>query len=468
MYNYHYPCSAQADSKAKMATPTLHVAMFPWFAMGHITPFLHLSNKLAENGHKISFFIPTKTQNKINHLNLHPHLFKFIPLEVNVDGHPDGAETTEDVRFDQHSAICKAFDLTQEQLGSSLLHLKPDFIFHDLSYWLPSLVKPMKIISVYFATTSAMNYTQIVSVVVKDMQVQPPEIYPGSSSVKPPSFLLKEFFIVDAECDGNISFFDRAYSSMKESEVLCFPGFISEIEAPFIDYLESHFNKPFLILEPTLNPTPTSQQLEKKWDDWLSGFDKGSVVYCALGTEANLEKDQFQELLLGLELTHLPFLARLKAPKGAETVQEGFPEGFENRVKGRGVVYGDWVPQKLILDHPSVGCFVSHCGYGSMFEALVSECQVVLVPQHGDQFANAGFMSKRLNVAVEVERRDDDGWFSRENVCKAVKSVMDDGVEIGEEKRANHQKLSRLLMLAQGVRSDYFNKFINQLQVIRK
>ncbi|KAL5719448.1 anthocyanidin 3-O-glucoside 2'''-O-xylosyltransferase [Ranunculus cassubicifolius] len=446
-----------------MVTPTLHIAMFPWFAMGHITPFLHLSNNLAENGHKISFFIPTKTQNKFNHLNLHPHLFKFIPLDVAVYGYTEGTETTEDVNFDQLSVIYKAFDLTQEQLVTSLLHLKPDFIFHDFSYWLPSLVKPLKITSVYFATTSATTYTLIVSgrvESIKDMQEQPPEIYPGSSSAKLPSFVVKDFMPAEKECDGNISFLDRVYNSMKDSEVLCFQG-CYQIEAPFLDYLASHFNKPFLILEPSLNPTPSSQ-LEEKWDHWLNSFEKGSVVYCAFGSECILEKDQFQELLLGLELTRLPFLARLRAPKGVETVEEGFPEGFENRIRGRGVVYGDWMQQKLILDHPSVGCFVSHCGYGSMFEALMSDCQIVLVPQHGDQFINSGFMSKGLKVAVEVERRDEDGWFSRENVSKAVKSVMD----CGDENRANRHKINQLLS-AQGFRDNYLNKFVTELQAIR-
>ena len=31
----------------------LHIAMFPWFAFGHMIPFFHLSNELAERGHKI-------------------------------------------------------------------------------------------------------------------------------------------------------------------------------------------------------------------------------------------------------------------------------------------------------------------------------------------------------------------------------------------------------------------------------
>ena len=60
----------------------LHVAMFPWFAFGHITPYLHLSNKLAERGHRVSFLLPKGAQAKVEHLNLYPNLIHFYPLLV--------------------------------------------------------------------------------------------------------------------------------------------------------------------------------------------------------------------------------------------------------------------------------------------------------------------------------------------------------------------------------------------------
>ncbi|KAL5704728.1 anthocyanidin 3-O-glucoside 2'''-O-xylosyltransferase [Ranunculus cassubicifolius] len=446
-----------------MATCTLHIAMFPWFAMGHITPFVQLSNKLAENGHKISFFIPTKTQNKVSHLNLHPHLLEFIPLNIKVEGLPDYVETTEDViSADHYPFLFKAYDFTQQQIESALRRLKPDFIFYDFSHWLPSLVKPLRIKSVWFSTTSAMAYTQIFSrrVAGKKRLTEAPEIYPGSSSVDLTPFVLKDLVQADIEFNGNLSAMDRVFSSMIDSEALCFPA-SRVIDGPFLDYFESHLNKPVLILGSILTQT-SNAQLEVKWAEWLSCFEKGSVVYCAFGTECTLKKDQFEELLLGLELTGLPFLARLKAPKGVESVEEALPEGFKERVRGRGVVHGHRVQQQLILAHPSVGCFVSHCGYGSMSESLMADCQIVSIPQYGDQHFNSKFMSQGLKVSVEVERRED-GWFSRESVRKAVKSVMDDGEEI----RANRHKLSQLL-LAEGCQSTYINNFINKLQDVRK
>ena len=62
----------------------LHVAMFPWFAFGHITLYLqvHLSNKLTERGHRVSFLLPKGAQAKIEHLILYPNLIHFYSLLV--------------------------------------------------------------------------------------------------------------------------------------------------------------------------------------------------------------------------------------------------------------------------------------------------------------------------------------------------------------------------------------------------
>ncbi|KAF5192935.1 Udp-glycosyltransferase 79b3, partial [Thalictrum thalictroides] len=144
-----------------------------------------------------------------------------------------------------------------------------------------------------------------------------------------------------------------------------------------------------------------------------------------LAVAFDLTKHQVKIALENLKPNLIFFDFTYWLPPLAESLG-ALPEGFEERVKGRGVVHGDWIQQEQILSHPSVGCFVSHCGIGSMWESLVSSCQIVLVPQFGDQYPNAKFMTKELKVAVDVERREEDGWFTKESVCNAVKLVMDE------------------------------------------
>ena len=183
------------------------------------------------------------------------------------------------------------------------------------------------------------------------------------------------------------------------------------------------------------------------------------------GSQIILDKDQFQELVLGFELTGLPFVVALKAPVGCETVEEALPEGFEERVEGRGVVYGGWVQQPLILSHSSVGCFVNHCGFGSMWESLMSDTQIVLVPHLGDQILNTKLLTGELKVAVEVEREGENRWFSKQSLSKAVNSVMEKDSEVGIMVRSNHAKW-RELFSQPGFSSGYVDRFIKNLQDI--
>ncbi|KAK2642079.1 hypothetical protein Ddye_023842 [Dipteronia dyeriana] len=180
-----------------------------------------------------------------------------------------------------------------------------------------------------------------------------------------------------------------------------------------------------------------------------------------------MKKDQFQELLLGFELIGLPFLVALKPPIGHDTIESALPEGFEERVEGRGFVDGGWVQQQLILNHPSVGCFVTHCGLSLLSEARMTDYQLVLLTYVGDQIINARLMGKDLKVGVEVEKSEEDGFFTREGVCRAVKTVMDEISEVSKQVKENHAKHTKFLM-KQGLESSYIDGFVQNLHDLLK
>ncbi|KAL8088223.1 cyanidin 3-O-galactoside 2''-O-xylosyltransferase FGGT1-like [Apium graveolens] len=454
------------------ASPSLHIAMYPWFALGHLTPFLHLANKLAKQGHRISLMIPTKTQPKLQHFNLHPDLITFIPIIVpHIEGLPSGSETTSDVPFPLQTLLVTAMDETKDLVEGLLRELKVDVVFFDFAYWIPSLARQLGIKSLHYCIISSATIGYTLSPerhcsggnVSEDELKQPPASYPFSnitlSAYEARAFSARKVM----KFGTNMQFNDRLFTSLSQCDALGFRT-CREIEGSYCDYLENQFMKPVLLTGPVI-PEPSSSALEVKWARWLSKFDSGTVIYCAFGSECILKKDQFQELLNGLVLTGMPFLAALKTPAGADSIEEALPDKFKEHVQGRGVVYGGWVQQQLILEHPSVGCFITHCGSGSLAEALLNRCQLVLLPQVGDQIINARMMSRNLKVGVEVEKGEEDGVLTRESVCKAVATVMKEDSDVGKQVRNNHAKL-RHFLLDKELESFYIHNFSNKLQEV--
>ncbi|XP_074264814.1 UDP-glycosyltransferase 79B30-like [Silene latifolia] len=448
----------------------LHIAMYPWFAIGHFNSYLHLANKLAQRGHIISFLLPTKTQQKLASINPYPNLVTFFPITVPpVDGLPAGAESTNDVHPKDRSKIMAARDLTQDQLDSYLAQLKPDFLFFDSPEWVPQVARKHGVKPVYYAVfyVSMFAYCNLQARnlplnhrLTEGDLIEPPPGFPSSIKFRP-SEARTTARVFSSDFGNGMTFLEKQDLGIQESVAIGFRS-CRETEGAYADFLEKQLGKPVL-LAGFLFPDPPTSKLDEFFDNWLNGFGHGTVIYCALGSEASIEKDQFDELVLGLELTGMPFLAAIKPPAGYETIESALPEGFIERTKGRGMVRGDWVPQPQIVQHPSVGCFVSHCGTGSLSEALMGGCQLVLIPLNLDQYINARLMSVDMRVAVEVEKGENDDFFYKEALQKAVELVMDLEGQVGKELKANNAKW-RELLFKEGIEESYINSFVKSLR----
>lgn len=125
---------------AEFIDSKLQIFMFPWLALGHMIPFLNLSNELAKKGHKISFLLPKNSQIKLQNLNLYPNLITFHTLKIpHIHGLPHGAETTADVPRSLESLLATAMDESYDEIKSFLQNLKPHFIFFDIAHWVPEI-----------------------------------------------------------------------------------------------------------------------------------------------------------------------------------------------------------------------------------------------------------------------------------------------------------------------------------------
>ncbi|MED6220364.1 UDP-glycosyltransferase 79B30 [Stylosanthes scabra] len=447
---------------------SLNIAMYPWLALGHQTAHFHLANKLAERGQRITFFAPKTTQSKLSHFNLHPNLITFVTVTVpQVEGLPPNAETTSDLSsLPLRALLMTAMDQTQQVMETHLSNLKPDIVFYDyFSHWLPPLARSLGIKAIHYCTARSVMVGYLLTPARINQGndadlTHPPPGYPGES-IKLHIHEAQQFHSIRGKPFGsNVSLDKRMFTTMSESDALAYRT-CREIEGPYLDYVEEQFKKPVILSGPVLE-RPNST-LDEKWASWLQGFKRGSVVYCCFGSECRLESNLFHELVLGLELANVPFLAALKAPIGFDSVEDALPEGFEERVAGRGIVYGGWVQQPLILEHPSVGCFITHCGSSSCTEALLSDCQIVLIPDRSDQFINARMMGNYLQVGLEVEKGEEDGLYTKESVCNVVSILMDNGNETSKRVRAYHAKL-REKLLDKDLESTYNDNFCKKLR----
>ncbi|KAL8507732.1 hypothetical protein ACS0TY_018324 [Phlomoides rotata] len=445
----------------------LHIAMYPWVAIGHITPFIHLANELAKRGHSISILIPEKPLLQLGHHNLYPDLIKFHPTTIPpVDGLPAGAQTASDIDITAKNPLAIAFDATYDQVHALLRRLQPDVVFYDFADWIPKLASlhGFKTVCYNVICASVMAIGIVPARHIPDDRpltveelAAPPPGYPSSTVVlRGQEALTLSFIAMDY---GTTKFNVRIADAMKGCDAIGIRT-SRELEGPMIDYLSAQYNKPVFLSGPVLPESPEAP-LEEKWEAWLGKFEPKSVVYCAFGSQMILQENQFQELVLGFEMTGLPFFIALSKPHGCDTIEEALPEGFLERVGERGVVHGGWVQQTQILNHPSVGCFVSHCGFGSMWESLLCESQIVLVPRLADQILNTRLLAGELEVAVEVERGDM-GWFSKEDLSKAIKSVMEEESEVGKKVKRNHAKWRETLVCL-GFMDNYIDNFIQQL-----
>lgn len=137
---------------------------------------------------------------------------------------------------------------------------------------------------------------------------------------------------------------------------------------------------------------------------WLDGCPDASVLYVSFGSQKLLRKEQMKALADGLEKSGVRFIWVVK-PGTIQQQNEGYgvvPDGFEERMAGRGLVINGWAAQVLILSHKAVGGFLSHCGWNSVLEGIEGGVMILAWPMEADQFVNARLLVDDVGVGVRV------------------------------------------------------------------
>nr|GMC88671.1 zeatin O-glucosyltransferase-like [Ipomoea batatas] len=229
------------------------------------------------------------------------------------------------------------------------------------------------------------------------------------------------------------------------------------IEGPFLDLLAKEpilrASQQWAIgpFNPVTLPENKDSGTRHKSLAWLDKQEQNSVIFVSFGSSTSLSDEQINEIAIGLAESEQKFIWVLReADKGDVFVGEArraeLPEGYEEGMKGKGMVVRDWAPQLEILAHPSTGGFMSHCGWNSCMESISMGVPIAAWPMHSDQPRNAMLITKVLKMGVEVDDCSSQELVSSQRIADGVKKLM--GSREGDEMRRRAEELSRDVKLS--------------------
>lgn len=203
-----------------------------------------------------------------------------------------------------------------------------------------------------------------------------------------------------------------------------------ELERKYLDHFSLLIQKKIVTLGPLIQES--THHIEKDHDNiissWLNQKNQLSVVFVCFGSEYFLSKEEREEIAHGLDSSEVNFIWVIRFPppsaRNAITIADGggVPEGFLEKVKDRGIVIDGWVEQAKILQHPSIGGFLSHCGWSSIMETLYYGVPLIAMPMQLDQPTTARLMVE-IGVGIEI-MRDENGKVNREEIAKVIKEMV--------------------------------------------
>ncbi|XP_062117402.1 UDP-glycosyltransferase 73C25-like [Humulus lupulus] len=453
----------------------LHFLMFPLMAQGHMIPMVDIARMLAERGAKITIVTTPGNASRFERvlaravetgLNINLIQLRFPSKEVGLPEECENFDTMPSLAC--ASKLLLAASMMQQPAEKRFEELKPrpNCIISDMCLpWTINIARKFNIPRISFLgvccfcmlclynvhSSKALDHisSETERFLLPDLpdrieitKAQLPHIATSSD--------LKEFH--EQRMKAEIESYGVIINSFEELE----PAYVQ-------DYKKVRSDKVWCI-------GPVSLCNKDEWDKaergnkssvdehqclkWLDLWKPTSVAYVCLGSLCNLVPSQLIELGLGLEASNKPFIWVIRG--GASTSEEVDKwikeDGFEERTKGRGLVIRGWAPQILILSHPAVGVFLTHCGWNSTLEGISAGVPMVTWPLFADQFLNEKLAVQVLNVAVTLGLEEPMKWgeeervgvkVKRETIKRALEEVLDEGEE-SLERRKRARKLGEM------------------------
>ena len=166
--------------------------------------------------------------------------------------------------------------------------------------------------------------------------------------------------------------------------------------------------------------------------EWLESKEPKSVVYVNFGSITVMSQEKLLEFAWGLAESKKPFLWIIRPDLviGGSVV---LSSEFVNKISDRGLITS-WCPQEKVLNHTSIGGFLTHCGWNSTTETVCAGVPMLCWPFFADQPLNSRIICEEWEIGMEIDTN-----VKREEVEKLINELM-----VGEKGKKMRQKAMEL------------------------
>ncbi|KAI3747766.1 hypothetical protein L6452_10408 [Arctium lappa] len=471
----------------------LHVAIISSPGMGHLIPVLLLGNRLATHHHLHVTIIAVTTQTSsaesqllasLTHDSTHINIIKIPLLDISNLLHPNDAVVT-------HLAIMLREARPGIRSAISAMTRRPDVLIADLfsteSLPIADEFQMQKYVyvpcSARFAALT--TYCHVLDKEINGQYVDrsEPLMIPGLDPVRSEN-------VPDPMLDRNNQQYNE-YVRMGIDFSTLSDGILintwTDFEGKSIKALKDNEILRSVVKVPVYDIGPLTREYDvagsekNKVIEWLDMQPLESVLFVSFGSGGTLSAEQTTELAWGLELSRQRFLWVIRPPAGSSTdaafftsgtgpdeQPEYLPEGFLTRTRNVGLVLPMWAPQMEILNHGSVGGFVSHCGLNSVFESIKGGVPMIAWPLYAEQRLNATIVTEEVMVGVRPAVLPTKKVVGRGEIEKMVRRLMEG--EEGKRMRENVKVLGGKAKEALGMKGSSYNsmcEFIKCCEIMK-
>lgn len=445
----------------------LEIFFIPFLAPGHLVPLSEVASLFAARGEHVTI-ITTPSNAALIHQTTssgNPIPVHVIPFPAKEVGLPDGFENQYSATdVDSAAKVFHGMNLMQPAIEHVILTRRPDCIVSDAFYpWTVELAGRLSIPRLVFEGScifAKAMYEAIRNPTSPHLNVKS-DYEPFVILDLPHRITMTRSQLPDYLKTLSFSGFGQLRELFREADLKSYGVLVnsfSELESGYADYYTKIMgHKAFLVGPSTFtvqthvksersNKSAVSQQ---ECLSWLDSKKPDSVLYVCFGSGCKFPDAQLMEIACGLESAGPNFIWVVLGKDGDTDadMEEWLPKGFKQRIieTGRGMIVKGWAPQLLILEHPSTGGFLTHCGWNSVIEGVSGGVQMLTWPLYAEQFFNEKLVTQVLGIGVEVGSEDwcmaffDAGKkgkvFGREKIEKGVRKLMDGGDEAKERRR---------------------------------